>query len=122
MNSENPYAGQGPVLLDIGDDVGALIVRMPDGLIDAEVEIRPLGTTAGGGAHRHAPGAGNGHTHAHHPHVAVVPRATPTGVVPSLVYPEVTAGRYELYPLPDGPVGLTVSVTGGRVTQADWPA
>ena len=26
---ENPYAGQGPVLLDIGGDVGALVVVMP---------------------------------------------------------------------------------------------
>ena len=27
--TENPFAGQGPVLLDIGGEVGALIVAMP---------------------------------------------------------------------------------------------
>lgn len=120
--TENPYAGQGPVLLDIGGDVGALVVRMPEWLIDAEVEIRPMGTTTAQGAHQHAGEPGSGQDHVHHPHVAVVPRATPAGLVPSLVYPEVSAGSYELFPLPDGPVGLAVSVTGGRVTQADWPA
>ncbi len=26
---ENPFAGQGSVLLDIGDDVGAVVVAMP---------------------------------------------------------------------------------------------
>lgn len=43
---ENPYAGQGPVLLDIGGDVGALIVTMPAETEDLEVEIRPAGATA----------------------------------------------------------------------------
>ena len=41
MDEENPYAGQGAVLLDIGDDVGALVVIMPAALDGAEVEIRP---------------------------------------------------------------------------------
>jgi hypothetical protein len=27
--TENPWAGQGSVLLDIGGDVGALVVEMP---------------------------------------------------------------------------------------------
>ena len=27
--AENPYAGQGAVLLDIGGDIGALVVEMP---------------------------------------------------------------------------------------------
>ena len=30
--AENPYAGQGTVLLDIGGDVGALVVTMPAGM------------------------------------------------------------------------------------------
>ena len=40
---ENPYAGQGAVLLDIGGDVGALVVTMPASMVGVEVEIRPLG-------------------------------------------------------------------------------
>ena len=46
--AENPFAGQGAVLLDIGDDVGALVVTMPPAMVDSEVEIRPVGV-----AHTH---------------------------------------------------------------------
>ena len=38
---ENPYAGQGPVLLDIGGDVGALIVTMSAESEGTEVESDP---------------------------------------------------------------------------------
>ncbi len=106
---ENPYAGQGAVLLDIGGDVGALIVSMPTHTIGLEVEIRPAGSTSQGGHH-------------HFPHVAVVPRPTAFGIAPTLVYPSVHQGDYELFPLPAGPVAMTTTVTGGEVTRATWPA
>ncbi len=54
--NENPYAGQGAVLLDIGGDVGALVVLMPAELTGEEVEIRP--------AHGHDD---DGHDHDHEP-------------------------------------------------------
>jgi hypothetical protein len=41
---ENPHAGQGAVVLDIGEDIGALIVEMPAQMEDLEVEIIPTGT------------------------------------------------------------------------------
>jgi len=41
---ENPHAGQGPVVLDIGGDVGALIVVTPAWMENLEVEIIPTGT------------------------------------------------------------------------------
>jgi hypothetical protein len=120
---ENPHAGEGPVLLDIGGDVGALVVRMPPDTVGMEVEIRPVspaverkanrsawqGTEAGG-----APARG-------HRHVAVVARRMASGIAHLLVYEGLEAGRYELYPLPSGPVTLTVAVAGGGVTRADWP-
>ena len=119
-NVENPFAGQGAVLLDIGDDVGALVVTMPGELVDTEVEIRPVGV-----AHRHPHGA---HEHAHHhddghlAHVAVVARPVAGGTVPSLVFGELTAGRYDLFVKGrPGDVALTVDVDGGRVTAAAWP-
>ncbi len=59
---ENPYAGQGPVLLDIGGDVGALIVTMPAEAEGLEVEIRPRGATAAKVAGRAAV------PHRHHDH------------------------------------------------------
>jgi hypothetical protein len=77
-NSENPYAGQGPVLLDIGGDVGALVVVMPAHTDGLEVELRPAGATASGtpadhptASHAHDPihahdrGHGHGHGHDH---------------------------------------------------------
>ena len=50
---ENAWAGQGAVLLDIGGEVGALVVTMPSSMVGAEVEIRPLRGTAGVMAHQH---------------------------------------------------------------------
>lgn len=146
MTAENPNAGQGPVLLDIGGDIGALVVTMPPELVGVEVEIRPVeAASVLIGDHDHVtgrgrwPGSGRGahnhqsvesHDHDHHdhdhpgmapPHVAVVARPVGGSVIPSLVFPELSAGSYELYQRPAGPVELTVSILGGEVTHAAWP-
>ncbi len=120
--SENPFAGQGSVLLDIGEDVGALVVTMPEATVGLEVEIRPVG--AGGGHHSHATTTTSMTTVTRHlVHVAVVPRPVGDATVPSLVYPELVTGSYDVFEKgqPDA-VALTVEVEGGRVTLADWPA
>lgn len=153
--TENPDAGQGPVLLDIGGDVGALIVTMPAETEALEVEIRPRGATAAKLAgliaaphqireshshthphdvdqahehtHPHAAGPAHGHVTASFPHVAVVGRSAPAGVHYSLVYPSLTAGEYELCPMPGDDVVLTATVVGGQVTHVapsdrmPWP-
>ena len=51
---DNSHAGQGPVVLDIGGDIGALIVTMPAALAGAEVEARPV---AGAAFESYAPAA-----------------------------------------------------------------
>jgi len=132
---ENPFAGQGAVLLDIGGDVGALVVTMPAELEGFEVEIQPAGTGdkpvlqspghPADHAHDHDDhGHDHGHDHdgghAHHPHVAVVNRPVGEGTIASLVFPAVVAGDYELVPKDGGPVQLRVHVDGGMVTSADW--
>ena len=130
VSKENPQAGRGPVVLDIGGDIGALIVRMPAWMEDLEVEIVPTGTDS---RPSHVPAHHPGHHSAGHhrhlhtvgapPHVAVVPRPAPDGsTVHSLVYPELRTGRYDLYVRPDGAVQLTATVVGGEVTQTTWPA
>jgi len=131
---ENPYAGQGPVLLDIGGDVGALIVTMPAEAEGLEVEIRPRGATAAKVAGRAAvPHRHHGHDHDHrdqehdhgpspYPHVAVVGRHAPGGVSHSLVYPSLLAGDYELCPMPGDDIVLTATVVGGQVTQLEAAA
>lgn len=133
-NAENPFAGQGYVLLDIGGEIGALVVTMPDGLEGLEVEIQPAGTGPKPLVHDHDGAAGShdhehhdhGHDHdhdhggGHHPHVAVVNRPVGDGTVPSLVFPDVVVGDYELVPKLGGPVQLTVRVNGGEVTTVAW--
>jgi hypothetical protein len=112
---ENPFAGQGSVLLDIGDDIGAVVVAMPAEMEGVEVEIRPVD----GQVHHHH--HQDGHGHDHHPHVAVVNRPVAGGQLPSLVFPEVAEGRYGLYLKETDVRRLTVRVAGGQVTSAEWP-
>lgn len=116
-SAENPHAGQGSVLLDIGGDVGALVVTAPPGTVGTEVEIRPTG----GHERRHGhPHHHDHHDHVHLPHVAVVNRPVCGASVPSLVYPELIEGRYELCLKGTDDVLLAVDVTGGAVTTAEW--
>lgn len=100
--AENPFAGQGSVLLDIGGDVGAVVLHLPADLEGAEVEYRRTGA---------AP-----HTHQH---VAVVGRPSAAGVDFTAVVPELSSGGY-LLTLPDG-TELPVEVVGGAVTETRWP-
>jgi hypothetical protein len=102
---ENPHAGQGTVLLDIGGDVGALVVTMPASMVGQEVDIVPAGS----------------HPQGPVPHVAVVERPVAGGSVPSLVFPDLVAGNYDLAPKGTRRVALTVSVRGAEVTTARWP-
>jgi hypothetical protein len=102
---ENPHAGKGSVLLDIGGDIGALVVTMPAEMLGEEVEVVT--------GHE-----GSGH---HRPHVAVVPRPLGDRTTPSLVFPELVAGSYALVPKGTDDVRLRVHVRGGEVTSADWP-
>ena len=121
--AENPYAGQGAVLLDVGGDVGALVVICPASMEGLEIEISRAGATPSGEHHRHHDHDENHHHDAsgqHRPHVAVVPRPTPRGVQHSAVFPDLVEGGYELREA-GGPVRLRVEVPGGTVTQADWP-
>lgn len=106
QDSENPHAGQGMVLLDIGGDVGALVVRMPTALRGHEVEIWEDGPRP---------------TDVHLSHVAVVERPVPGGTVSSLVFPDLPAGRYRLASKGSAQARLVVDVSGAEVTFADWP-
>jgi hypothetical protein len=104
---ENPHAGKGSsVPLDIGGTIGALVIQLPPDLEDQEIELHPTGH-------------GNDH---HLPHVAVVPRLAADGtIIHSAVFPELHQGTYHLAIRPDNSVHLTVTVHGGKVTEATWP-
>lgn len=135
--AENPHAGQGPVMLEIGVDTGALILSAPVDLVDREIEIHT------GQARSHVPGHhdhahdhdhdhdhGHDHDHAHDhgadrkhshaPHVAVIPRVLPNGrTVHCAVFPDLLPGSYTLWLLPEGPA-MPVVIRAGQVTTADW--
>ncbi len=137
---ENPHAGQGMVVLDIGGDIGALIVSTPADMAGVEIEICPTGARhavpdEGGDwwdgdwhAHGHADDSEHHHHHHHHeaagpawPHVAVIARPSPVGVQHTAVYPGLLQGSYDVWVRPDGPTALSVHVTGAEVTMATWP-
>lgn len=108
----NAHAAGGAVLLDIGGDVGALVVTMPAALIGREVEVHP-----GRGASALPPPQDR----VSPPHAEVLSRPTPIGPVPSLVFDGLRAGPYVLAERGSTEVGLSAEVTGGRVTYARWP-
>jgi hypothetical protein len=101
----NAHAGQGPVLLDIGADVGALIVIAPVSLVGEEIEARRIDQPAPD----------------HLPHAEVLGRRTPNGITHCAVLGELAEGDYELSRRPDGPVAMQVRVDGGRVREVRWP-
>lgn len=135
VREHNPHAGQGSVLLDIGDGVGALVVAMPEEMLGTEVEIEsedPRVTEelvrlyAHDHGHDHHDGHGHDHAHDHghaRPHVAVVPRPLPSGgQVACLVFGSLPAGRYTLHEKGSPEVAMAVEVPDGRVLETTWPA
>jgi hypothetical protein len=108
IDAENPFAGQGAVMLDIGGDIGALVVEMPPEMVGVEIEIRPAG-------------AGQASAHTHYPHVAVVERPAPGGPLPSLVFGELREGSYHLHDKGADEVLATATVRGNAVTEMVWP-
>jgi hypothetical protein len=94
-------SGAGTVVLDIGEDIGAAIVRTPASLAGAEIEIRPAG------------GAWAGR------HVAVRPRSLPSGVIYAAVFEGLRRGSYDVRirgRASDEPL-LSFKVEGGRVAE-----
>jgi hypothetical protein len=109
VDAENPHAGQGPVLLDIGDDVGALVVFAPAALAGQEIEIRTRTATLAPEESRPPQ------------HVSVLPRHGADSTRYAAVFGAVPAGEYELALRPAGPVQLVLTVPGSQVTEATWP-
>ena len=101
-HSHHHEAGQGSTVLDIGDDVGALVLYTSLELVGAEIEISPDGDPD------------------RRRHVAVHPRQYPGGTAYAAVYYGLEAGSYQLWAA-DGSVALTVTIEGNTITEAVWP-
>ena len=91
------------VMLDIGGDLGALIITTAESLLLAEIEVS------------HA----DADPHAHRPHVAVRERRGPGGVQYAAIYPSLPSGDYTVWGL-DGQPADKVQIVGGEVAQLDW--
>jgi hypothetical protein len=89
------------VVLDIGDDVGALIVHCDAGMHGVEVEISPSGQDDA------------------RSHKQVLERNMGGRSAFSLVYDGLAAGSYTLW-IGDEPRARDVRVEGGAVAQLDW--
>jgi hypothetical protein len=102
-SGHNHVAGQGPTVLDIGGDFGALVLYTSAELVGAEIEISPDGEPD------------------RRRHVAVHTREIPGGnTTYAAVYYGLEAGTYNLWAA-DGSCALTVSIEGNTITESVWP-
>ena len=92
----------GSVLVDIGGDIGALIILTPPDLNGTEIELSPVD---------------NGEIRTH---VAVRERHGPEATLHAAVFPSLTAGTYTVWDRASRPLAR-VTVTGGQVAQFTWP-
>ena len=99
MTERSAHARQAAVVLDIGGDVGALVLYTGAEDDEAEIDISP-GTD---------PAAPRSHNQVH-------PRRAPAGVVYSAVYPALAAGEYTLWRDEHTPEA-TITISGGQITE-----
>jgi hypothetical protein len=114
-------------VLDIGGDVGALILYTDAEYDQVEIEISPVDDPAAAGGHHHGEGHDHdhGHGHEHGPehgqrtHTAIHERRAGGQTTYAGIYPQLKAGAYRLWTedptLPD-----RVTIVGGEVAEVDW--
>ena len=96
-------SGPGTVILELGADVGALVLLTPADLDGREIEISRDDRVA------------------RRTHSQVRPRHMATGTKYAAVYPDLPAGPYTIWADEQRRAGRVV-ITGGRVTNWSWPA
>jgi hypothetical protein len=93
-----PPAG-GPVVVDIGDDVGALVVRVGRSRLGQELHVRREGEQAT-------------------THTGIWERSLGDQSVVVAVFPALIEGRYAILDRADAPV-VDVTIVGGQVTELE---
>ena len=88
------------VVLDIGQDIGALIIYTAPEQHGREIEVSPRGSAT-------------------RVHVEVLERRINGQAVFAAVFPGLREGDYEIWENPANPSG-TVAVVGGEVVTVDW--
>jgi hypothetical protein len=89
------------LVLDIGGDIGALILYTNADRCNDEIEISPKGSDS------------------HRQHNQVHERSFNGTSVFSAVYPELPAGTYDIWQDDETRAG-TVEIVGGKVAEVDW--
>jgi hypothetical protein len=89
------------LVLDIGGQIGALVIHTGPELVDTEIELSPIGADDA------------------RIHNVVHPRRIPGGTRHSAVFPDVVEGTYTVWRDPTSKHG-TVTVQGGQVSDYDW--
>jgi hypothetical protein len=103
---EAPYVDEGPtdgppdaLVLDIGGDIGALILYSVETCLGQEIDLTPVGVPR-----------------SHHMHTMIRRRRGVGREFMAGVYPELTEGVYTVWGLDDLPLG-EVSIRGGHVSE-----
>ena len=96
-------SGPGTVVMEVGGDIGALVLYTPAGLDGREIEISRDGD----------PGARRTHSQVRRRHVA-------DATTYAAVYPDLLAGTYTIW-TGEQDAAATVVITGGQITTCRWP-
>lgn len=90
-----------PALLDIGQDIGALVLYTGAELRDKEIEVSPTGDDA------------------KRVHTAIHERRVNGRTIFAGIYPALREGDYTIWGESGQPAGH-VTITGGKVAKVDW--
>jgi hypothetical protein len=96
-----PPSTEGSVVMDVGGDIGALVVYTPDALAGLEIELARRGDDR------------------QFVHTEVRERRLPDGTIYAGVFPTVPSGAYTLLPVA-ALRAVDVEVEGGRVSELTW--
>jgi hypothetical protein len=99
MTEQSAHATQAAVILDIGGNIGALVLYTGAEDDAAEIDISPGSD----------PATARSHNQVH-------PRRAPAGTIYSAVYPALAAGEYTLWRDEHTPEA-TITIRGGQVTE-----
>jgi hypothetical protein len=103
---ETPYVDEGPtdgppdtLVLDIGEDIGALILYSEEACLGREIDLTPVGAPR-----------------SHHMHTMIRRRRSFDREFIAGVYPELVEGTYTIWGIDDQPLGQ-VTIVGGHVSE-----
>jgi hypothetical protein len=103
---EEPFEDSGPrsgppdaLVLDIGDDVGALIIYAEEACLGSEIDLTPVGAPQ-----------------SHHIHTMIRRRRATNRDVIAGLFPELREGRYTVWGLGSEPIG-EVTIVGGQISE-----